>query len=381
MSARRWTLAALIGITIGAAAPYGSSQTLRPVDQPWTGSARCQLDIRGPGYTDQQVHTWTLMGGAPTIQGAFRVYEGTWSVSGGGSWQRTYGTQITSSRWTTNAQGVRAPIAVLARASDGAVVIQSYHGQLAARGAITGTQQVVVDGRAQPPTQIVADAFEWAFPTASAPPTSTTLSGSSAPAASGSLGYLQPAGSSTTVACSWNFTAGSQASSLSTPQPVMTQSGAQAVTGSQVTLSTAGATGSIQQVGATTTTATAATVATAPTVSGAVISPTTRNVLSTPTTTLLSGPAPRTITLAGFTASGSSAVVSPRTIALTGFTAAGTAAAIAPRTITLAGFTAAGASAAVAPRTIPLTGFTASGTATTVAPRTIPLAGWTGTGP
>ena len=373
------TVAAAVGITVCAAAPYGSSQTLRPIDQPWTGSARCQLDIRGPGYTDQQIHTWTLMGGTPTIQGAFRVYEGSWSVTGGGSWQRTYGTQITNSRWTTNVPGVRAPIAVLARASDGAVVIQAYHGQLAGRGAITGAQQVVVDGRSLPPTQIVADAFEWTFPSVTGTPASTTLTGSSAPAASGSLGYLQPAGSSVTAACSWNFATGNQVSPLSTQQPVLTQSGAQAVTGTQVTLNPAGPTGTIQQVDTTTTST--PTLVTAPTLTGAVISPTRSNVLSPTAASLSSGAAPRTITLAGFTAAGASTAAPARTITLTGFTAAGASAAVAPRTITLTGFTAAGATAAVTPRTITLTGFTASGTAAAVAPRTIPLAGWIGTGP
>jgi len=378
MRTKRLTIGALIGTTICAVAQYGSSQTLRPVDQPWTGSARCQLDIRGPGYADQQIHTWTMAGGTPTVQGAFRVYAGTWSVTGGGSWQRSYGTQVTNSRWTTTTQGVSAPMAVMARASDGAVVIQAYHGQLVARGALTGTQQVVADGRSLPATQIVADVFEWAFPTVTGTPLSTTLSGSSSPAATGSLGYLQPAGSSVTAACSWNFTTGNQVSQLSQQQPLLTQSGAQAATGTQVTLSTAGSTGSIQQVDTTTTTATTPTLATAPTLSTAVISPTTSNVLSNPTGTLSSGPAPRTITLTGFTASGSSAFVSPRTITLPGFTAAG-ASSVAPRTITLTGFTAAGA-AAVVPRTIALTGFSATGTAT-VAPRTIALTGWTAAGP
>jgi len=49
-------------------------------------------------------------------------------------------------------------------------------------------------------------------------------------------------------------------------------------------------------------------------------------------------PAPRTITLDGFTASGTSVVVAPRTITLAGFTAIGTSVAVAPRTITLSGW-------------------------------------------
>jgi len=90
--------------------------------------------------------------------------------------------------------------------------------------------------------------------------------------------------------------------------------------------------------------------------------------------------APRTIVLAGFTASGTSVAVAPRTITLAGFTASGTSVAVAPRTIMLAGFTASGTSVAVAPRTISLVGFTAIGTSATVAPRTITLTGWAGVG-
>jgi len=379
MSAIRLTVAAVIGTTMCVATQYGSSQTLRPAELPWTGSARCQLDIRGPGYTDQQIHTWTLMGGTPTILGAFHVYAATWSVTGGGSSQRTSGTQVSSSQWTRSGQEISAPFAVLARASDGAVMIQAYHGQLVARGALTGTQQVSVDGRPQPPTQILADAFEWAFPTAVGTPTSTTLSGSSSPAASGSLGYLQPAGTVIAATCSWNFTTAGQVSRLSTQQSTLTsQSGAQAGTGTQVTLSPTGSTTTIQQVEPTTTAT--STLTNQPLASGSVVTSRTGTTLNTATASLL-GPAPRTITLTGFTASGTSTVVAPRTITLAGFTAAGASSAVAPRTITLTGFTAAGTSAAIAPRTITLTGFTAAGTATAVAPRTITLTGWTSVGP
>jgi len=91
-------------------------------------------------------------------------------------------------------------------------------------------------------------------------------------------------------------------------------------------------------------------------------------------------PAPRTITLDGFTASGTSVVVAPRTIMLAGFTASGTSVVVAPRTISLVGFTASGTSVVVAPRTISLVGFTASGTSVAVAPRTITLSGWAGVG-
>jgi hypothetical protein len=72
-------------------------------------------------------------------------------------------------------------------------------------------------------------------------------------------------------------------------------------------------------------------------------------------------PAPRTIALPGFTASGTPASVAARTIALNGFTAAGSSIVVAPRAIALPGFTASGMAVVVPPRTIALPGFTATG--------------------
>jgi hypothetical protein len=51
-----------------------------------------------------------------------------------------------------------------------------------------------------------------------------------------------------------------------------------------------------------------------------------------------------------------------------------------PRTITVAGFTASGTATPIVPRTITLGGFAAAGTATPIVPRTISLPGWTGVG-
>ena len=214
-------LAAVLG-SVASVGPVLAQTTGAP-ELPWIGSARCQLDIRGPGYTDQQIHTWTLTGGTPTIQGAFRIYAGTWSVTGSGSFQRTQGTQTITRQWTTNAQGMSAPIAVVLRASDGAFLIQTGHGQLRASGAVTGSQQMTIDGKPQPPSQIVADVYEWAFPRAEGAATSTSIAGSSTPDANGSLGYLQPSDARPTATCSWQFVRGgtSSSSAAATSVPIV----------------------------------------------------------------------------------------------------------------------------------------------------------------
>jgi len=71
---------------------------------PWSGWARCQINVSGQGYSDQQTHTWMITGGTPTVTGAFRVYPATWSVVGGGSLQHTQGSQTLVAQWATTAQ-------------------------------------------------------------------------------------------------------------------------------------------------------------------------------------------------------------------------------------------------------------------------------------
>jgi hypothetical protein len=205
-------IAVLFALTVAlaASAPLASAQgTAAP--PPWGGWARCQVDVQGPGYTDQQTHTWTITGGLPTIEGAFRVYAGTWTVVGGGSLQRSQGAQTLRAEWATNGPAMNAPIAVFVRASDGRMLIQARHAQLRAAGAIQGYQQVTIDGVPQTPGVIAAEAFEWTFPLVDAPSTSTTAAGLSSPAVSGSVGPMQPAGSNVRASCTWQFGQGSAA--------------------------------------------------------------------------------------------------------------------------------------------------------------------------
>jgi hypothetical protein len=196
-------------IALAAASPvFGQGQ---PPSAGWSGWARCQVNVQGPGYSDQQTHTWTLTGGTPTVEGAFRVYPGTWSVVGSGSLQRSQGTQTLTAQWATNGAPMNGPIAVFVRASDGRMFIQARHAQLRAAGAIQGYQQVTIDGKQQTPGKVAVEAFEWAFPLVEVSPSATTATGSSAPAVTGSVGPMQPAGSSATASCTWQFGQGSAA--------------------------------------------------------------------------------------------------------------------------------------------------------------------------
>src|ERR1044071_1909834 len=125
------SLVALVALMCGS-----TSALAQPAPEAaWAGWARCQIAVQGPGYTDQRTHTWTITGSAPTVEGAFRVYAGTWSVVGGGSLRRTQGSQTLTAEWAANAPAVSAPIAVFTRASDGRMFIQARHAQLRAAAA------------------------------------------------------------------------------------------------------------------------------------------------------------------------------------------------------------------------------------------------------
>jgi len=184
------------------------SQTGSPADGPWSGSAKCQITVHGPGYSHRETHTWTLAGGSPTIRGAMRIYSGTWTVTGGGSLTRTQGAQTLTAQWTTNASLSNAPIAIFVRASDGRLIIKSWHSQLRVPRGVTGVQQVTINSVAQTPGAISVEAFEWQFPAVDDVSTSKNLSRSSTAATNGAVGPMQPGGSQGTAACSWRFAYG-----------------------------------------------------------------------------------------------------------------------------------------------------------------------------
>ena len=181
----------------------------------WSGWARCQINVSGQGYSAQQTHTWMIRGGAPRVEGAFRVYPATWSVVGGGSLHRTQGNQTLTAQWATTAQNLSAPLAVFVRASDGRMFIQARHTQVRAPGSVNGYQQQTIDGNVRMPGAIAAEAFEWAFPVVevSRPKGSPNAiaNGSSTPFVNGKVGHMQPVGTQATASCTWQFGQGSDA--------------------------------------------------------------------------------------------------------------------------------------------------------------------------
>jgi len=208
MAKREFILFVLVSsVQIALAAMAAAQQSASPA--PWGGWARCQINVSGQGYSDQQTHTWTISSSASTVSGAFRVYPASWSVAGSGSLQHTQGSQTLMAQWATSAQNLSAPLAVFVRASDGKMFIQARHAQTRAAGSVNGYQQLTIDGKPQKPGIIAAEAFEWAFPVVEVsrpkPGDPLVANGSSTPMVNGKVGYMQPAGTQATASCTWQF--------------------------------------------------------------------------------------------------------------------------------------------------------------------------------
>ena len=249
MPNRKLTLVALVSSVLISLPPLTAGQQ-SAVQASWSGWARCEINVSGQGYSDKQTHTWAITSGTSAVSGAFRVYPATWSVMGGGSLQHTQGSQTLTAQWATNGQSVTAPLAVFVRASDGRMFIQARHSQTRAPNSVTGYQQLTIDGKAQKPGMISAEAFEWAFPAVevSRPKLGDPLvaNGSSTPVVTGKVGFMQPAGTQSTATCTWQFGQGSGApappravAAQSTPTPP----GSQGSTGSPNTGQSGGSSG------------------------------------------------------------------------------------------------------------------------------------------
>jgi hypothetical protein len=187
-----------------------ASGTVAPPPGAWSGWARCELSVEGHGYVDRQTHRWDISGTPVSGNGAIRVQAATWSVDGAGSLDQTQGRQTRTATWKTKASGISAPIAFIVRASDGRLLIKSWHAQQRVHGAVTGTQQVTIDGNAQTPGPISGEAFEWSFPTIIEGATVTNSSGTRSEPVHGSVGLMQPANSTATATCSWNLSRDTQ---------------------------------------------------------------------------------------------------------------------------------------------------------------------------
>jgi hypothetical protein len=211
-------------IVAGASARHdGAVMAQAPTAAPiWTGSIRCDIDIKGPGYVNHQTHTWTLTGAIPPGGGVLD-YPATWSVSGEGSLLPTTSNNA-SATWKTQGSAAGVRLGIFVRA-DRQVVVLARHGQL---NVPNGTTGVRLGAPPATPVPIAATVSEWRpFPTIVDAAASTHITGRSVTPATERLDALQPAGSQGQASCSWDLAQmGSSAVSSATVPPASAVAGA-----------------------------------------------------------------------------------------------------------------------------------------------------------
>lgn len=197
--------------------PDASPQSPSSLHLPWTGWAQCQITIQAPGYTHRETHQWTITGGG-TRNANMEISPATWTVTGNGSGERMSGDTTLSAQWQVDGTVPNVEIGVTRHVDR--ITVQRWTGHGPARGALTGVETI---GGASRPRSIVSDVQQWVFPRVEGATTSTRIAGSSTERFDGVRGPVNPpAGAQGSVACSWDFTRGSQADGITQRGPVGT---------------------------------------------------------------------------------------------------------------------------------------------------------------
>ena len=282
----------VVALSCALAVEVASAQTRTAADGPWTGWVRCEITAQGAGYSDHQTHTWVMTGGAPRVEGVFRVYPATWTVVGGGSLGRTQTTNVTA-EWATSGQSSNAPIAVWTR-GDGHLVFTLRHDQLRAPNGFTGYRFYTTDGKDQPRQAIAAETYEYRFqPIDDAPANSITGSSTVPVPSSNAFAPTPQPGSTATSSCSWQFV---QSGTPIAP-PSTSSAAATGTTTAPTTLRSAGSPPTIQSTATQTTTSTNTTTTSRDqTLSENTLRALTTLVASAPTTLVASEP-PMNVTI------------------------------------------------------------------------------------
>lgn len=182
-----------------------SASALGPThaDAAWSGWARCEIDIRGPGYTDNETHTWFVSNASPATPGS-----GSWSAAGGGSLDQGNPAQTSQhGAWSIGANvanGARYGVIV----NPGTLEIRPLHAQLRQSNGINGYVQQTIGNAPRTPTPISVTEYEWGFPLVRGPSGHPTLTGASTSSPKIGWGPMQASGSVVTARCSWSLADG-----------------------------------------------------------------------------------------------------------------------------------------------------------------------------
>ena len=170
----------------------------------WSGWARCDIDIQGPGYTNKETHTWFVVNASPTVAGS-----GSWNAVGRGVLDQGNPAQTSQhAEWSINASdanGARYGVIV----GGGTVEIRPLHAQLRQSNAINGYVQQTISNSPRTPTPIAATQYEWAFPVARGTLGNPTIAGNFTRTVTNGWGTMKPSGAVTTESCTWSFADGS----------------------------------------------------------------------------------------------------------------------------------------------------------------------------
>jgi hypothetical protein len=135
--------AAVLLIAWGIVAAPSAAQPAFPVGRPLSGTIVCRVETTGAttnqGYTETQIHTWTLTGGTPQVpNGQLWIHPAQWSVTGKGRTDWRVQNYYQYDNWTIAVTPREAPIAIRSRASDNRLVVELWHSPSQAADALTG---------------------------------------------------------------------------------------------------------------------------------------------------------------------------------------------------------------------------------------------------
>lgn len=164
----------------------------QPKPKGWSGWARCELEILGPGYTNRETHDWVVIN-APVG----RTTTGLWTVSGSGE----LATSAQLSRWNLSAAvSAGQSTDFLFQEAAGQVSIAQTSSPYASDG-IAGYTIPSMGGM----MPILANQHQWAFPAVSGLAARNELKGSSSRTGAPGWGYLRASGSQMVHRCMWWF--------------------------------------------------------------------------------------------------------------------------------------------------------------------------------
>lgn len=211
---------ALAGTSVAAPPPDPNAPTTQPrfprerpprafdlpgmlaIPAPPANGGQCVITVTATDYRHMEIQRWEVTG-APTASGANKLYPVRWSTSGSGITRSAMGSQVRDASWKVAAG---ADVQFLSQViPNGNRLVHQTTAGVRIQNGLTGTQQLTVNGVPQTPGPMVAEAFEFGYPTLVAPAIQPQIIETKQfPNVTG-VGFQAPGGASRMVDCSWRF--------------------------------------------------------------------------------------------------------------------------------------------------------------------------------